>query len=64
MSKNSHIKATEKSTVLWAGELPFVSSSIYENPYWFHVVVSNAENDLSKLKAFDTPGRTGKYPGQ
>ena len=40
------------------GDLPFVSSSaVYENPYRLHVVVtSNAENDLSKLKAFDTIG--------
>lgn len=39
-------------------ELPFVSSSaVYENPYRLHVVVSsNAESDLSKLKAFDTIG--------
>lgn len=40
------------------GELPFVSSSaVYENPYRLHIVVSsNAERDLSKLKAFDTIG--------
>ena len=38
--------------------LPFVSSSaVYENPYRLHIIVtSNAETDLSKLKAFDTIG--------
>ena len=46
------------STAMSKGELPFVSSSaVYENPYQLHVVVSsNAESDLSKLKAFDTIG--------
>ena len=46
------------STAMSKGELPFVSSSaIYENPYQLHVIVSsNEENDLSKLKAFDTMG--------
>ena len=40
------------------GDLPFVSSSaVYENPYRLHIVVtSTADNDLSKLKAFDTIG--------
>ena len=46
------------STAMSHGDLPFVSSSaVYENPYRLHVVVSsNAENDLSKLEAFDTIG--------
>lgn len=46
------------SAAMSNGDLPFVSSSaVYENPYRLHVVVtSNAENDLSKLKAFDTIG--------
>lgn len=46
------------STAMSNGELPFVSSSaVYENPYRLHIVVSsNAESDLSKLKAFDTIG--------
>ena len=46
------------STAMSNGDLPFVSSSaVYENPYRLHVVVSsNAENDLSKLEAFDTIG--------
>ena len=46
------------SAAMSNGNLPFVSSSaVYENPYRLHVVVtSNAENDLSKLKAFDTIG--------
>ena len=46
------------SAAISNGDLPFVSSSaVYENPYRLHVVVtSNAENDLSKLKAFDTIG--------
>lgn len=46
------------SAAMRNGDLPFVSSSaVYENPYRLHVVVtSNAENDLSKLKAFDTLG--------
>ena len=49
---------TKISAAMSNGELPFVSSSaVYENPYRLHVVVtSNAENDLSKLKAFDTIG--------
>ena len=40
------------------GNLPFVSSSaVYENPYRLQVTVSsNAEDDLAKLKAFDTIG--------
>lgn len=39
-------------------ELPFVSSSaVYENPYRLHIVVtSDSEEDLAKLKAFDTIG--------
>lgn len=46
------------SAAMSNGDLPFVSSSaVYENPYRLHVVVtSNAETDLSKLKAFDTIG--------
>lgn len=46
------------STAMSNGELPFVSSSaVYENPYRLHIIVtSNAETDLSKLKAFDTIG--------
>lgn len=46
------------SAAMSNGDLPFVSSSaVYENPYRLHVVVSsNAENDLSKLEAFDTTG--------
>lgn len=46
------------STAMSNGELPFVSSSaIYENPYRLHIeVTSNAEEDLEKLKAFDTTG--------
>ena len=46
------------SAAMSNGDLPFISSSaVYENPYRLHVVVtSNAENDLSKLKAFDTIG--------
>lgn len=46
------------STAMSNGELPFVSSSaVYENPYRLHVVVlSNAEKDLAKLRAFDTLG--------
>lgn len=46
------------STAMSNGDLPFVSSSaVYENPYRLHVVVtSTAENDLSKLEAFDTIG--------
>ncbi len=40
------------------GDLPFVSSSaVYENPYRLQITVSsNAEEDLAKLKAFDTIG--------
>ena len=40
------------------GDLPFVSSSaVYENPYRLQITVSsNAEDDLAKLKAFDTIG--------
>lgn len=39
-------------------ELPFVSSSaIYEKPYRLHIVVtSDSEENLAKLKAFDTIG--------
>lgn len=46
------------STAMSNGELPFVSSSaVYENPYRLHITVSsNAEDDLTKLKAFDTIG--------
>ena len=46
------------SIAMKKGYLPFVSSSsIYEDPYRLHVVVSsNAERDLSKLKAYDTIG--------
>lgn len=46
------------SAAMSNGELPFVSSSaVYENPYRLHVVVlSNEENDLAKLRTFDTLG--------
>lgn len=46
------------STAMSNGELPFVSSSaVYENPYQLHITVSsNAEEDVAKLKAFDTIG--------
>lgn len=46
------------STAMSNGELPFVSSSaVYENPYRLHITVSsNAEEDVAKLKAFDTIG--------
>ena len=49
---------TKVSAAMSNGDLPFVSSSaVYENPYRLHVVVtSTADNDLSKLKAFDTIG--------
>ena len=40
------------------GELPFVSSSaVYENQYRLHITVSSdEEEDVAKLKAFDTIG--------
>ena len=46
------------SAAMSNGDLSFVSSSaVYENPYRLHITVSsNAENDLAKLKAFDTIG--------
>ena len=46
------------SAAMRNGDLSFVSSSaVYENPYRLHVVVSsNAEKDLSRLKALDTIG--------
>lgn len=46
------------STAMSNGDLPFVSSSaVYENPYRLYITVySNLENDLEKLKAFDTIG--------
>lgn len=49
---------TKVSTAMSNGELPFVSSSaVYENPYRLHITVSsNTEEDLAKLKAFDTIG--------
>lgn len=49
---------TKVSAAMSNGDLPFVSSSaVYENPYRLHIVVtSTADNDLSKLKAFDTIG--------
>lgn len=39
-------------------ELPFVTSTaVYENPYRLHIVVtSRAEDDMAKLRAFDTIG--------
>lgn len=48
----------EVSTAMSNGELPFVSSSaVYENPYRLRITVSsNAEEDVAKLKAFDTIG--------
>lgn len=59
--EKGHIKIrnhAKVSTAMSNGELPFVSSSaVYENPYRLHIIVtSNAETDLSKLKAFDTIG--------
>ena len=46
------------SAAMRNGDLQFVSTSaVYENPYRLHITVSsNAENDLEKLKAFDTIG--------
>ncbi len=49
---------TKVSAAMSSGELTLVSSSsIYKNPYWLHITVSsNAEEDLAKLKTFDTIG--------
>ena len=49
---------TKVSSALMNHEVPFViSSSVYENPYRLHVVVtSNAEEDLQKLQDLDTIG--------
>lgn len=48
----------EVSAAMSSGELPFVSSSaVCENPYRLHVTVSSdSEEDLAKLRAFDTAG--------
>lgn len=49
---------TKVSSAMMNHEMPFViSSSVYENPYRLHVVVtSNAEEDLQKLWDLDTIG--------
>lgn len=49
---------TKVSSAMMNHEVPFViSSSVYENPYRLHVVVtSNAEEDLQKLRDLDTIG--------
>lgn len=49
---------TKVSSAMMNHEVPFViSSSVYENPYRLHVVVtSNAEEDLQKLRVLDTIG--------
>ena len=49
---------TKVSEAMRNGDLPFVSSSaVYEKPYRLQITVSsNAEDDLAKLKAFDTIG--------
>ena len=46
------------SSAMMNHEMPFViSSSVYENPYRLHVVVtSNAEEDLQRLRDLDTIG--------
>lgn len=49
---------TKVSSAMMNHELPFViSSAVYENPYRLHVVViSNAEEDIQKLRDLDTIG--------
>ena len=49
---------TKVSSVMMNHEMPFViSSSVYENPYRLHIVVtSNAEEDLQRLRDLDTIG--------
>lgn len=49
---------TKVSSAMMNHEMPFViSSSVYENPYRLHIVVtSNAEVDLQKLRDLDTIG--------
>ena len=49
---------TKVSGAMMSHEMPFViSSSVYENPYRLHVVVtSNAEEDLQRLRDLDTIG--------
>ena len=49
---------TKVSSAMMNHEMPFViSSSVYENPYRLHVVVtSNAEEDLQRLRDLDTIG--------
>ena len=49
---------TKVSGAMMNHEMPFViSSSVYENPYRLHVVVtSNAEEDLQRLRDLDTLG--------
>ncbi len=46
------------SSAMMNHEMPFViSSSVYENPYRLHIVVtSNAEEDLQRLRDLDTIG--------
>ena len=49
---------TKVSSAMMNHEMPFViSSSVYENPYRLHIVVtSNAEEDLQRLRDLDTIG--------
>ena len=49
---------TKVSSAMMNQEMPFViSSSVYENPYRLHVVVtSNAEENLQRLRDLDTIG--------
>ena len=49
---------TKVSGAMMSHEMPFViSSSVYENPYRLHIVVtSNAEEDLQRLRDLDTIG--------
>ena len=49
---------TKVSSAMMNHEMPFViSSSVYENPYRLHIVVtSNAEEDLQRLRDLDTTG--------
>ncbi len=49
---------TKVSSAMMNHEMPFIiSSSVYENPYRLHVVVtSNAEEDLQRLRNLDTIG--------
>ena len=49
---------TKVSGAMMSHEMPFIiSSSVYENPYRLHIVVtSNAEEDLQRLRDLDTIG--------